>query len=81
MIINNVVTDSQKESTVNEVDEDSDADDVMLDLQKRENKENISEEHEENDVNKLANIINQIDLHTDNSGNGSPTKKIELYPH
>ena len=32
------MTDSQKESKVNEIDEDSDADDVMLDLQKRDNK-------------------------------------------
>ena len=70
--------DLQKESKVNEVDEDSDTDDVILDLQKTENKENISEEHELNDVNELANMINQIDLHTDN---GNPTKKIGLYPH
>ena len=33
--------DSRKESKVNEVDEESDADHVMLDLQKRENKENM----------------------------------------
>ena len=59
--------DSQKESNINEVDEDSDADDVMLDLQKRKNRENISEEHEENDVNELPIMINQIDLHTDHS--------------
>ena len=74
--------DSQKESKVNEYVEDGDADDVMLDLQKRENKENISsEEHEENDGNELANMINQIDLHTNNSDNGNPRKKITLYPH
>ena len=63
--------DLQNESKVNEVDEDSDTDDVILDLQKTENKENISE-HEVNDVNELANTINQIDLHTDNA---NPTKK------
>ena len=57
--------DSQKESKVNEADEDSDADDVMLDLQKSENKENISEKHQENDVAEITNIITQIDLHTD----------------
>ena len=74
------MVDSQKESKVNEVVEDSDADDVMLDLQKRENKENILEEHEKNDVNKLANIINQIDVHTDNSGNGNPTKENRIVP-
>ena len=44
--------DLQNESKVNEVDEDSDTDDVILDLQKTENKENISE-HEVNDVNEL----------------------------
>ena len=74
------MVDSQKESKVNEVVEDSDADDVMLDLQKRENKENILEEHEKNDVNKLANIINQIDVHTDNSDNGNPTKENRIVP-
>ena len=68
--------DLQKESKVNEADEDSDADDVMLDLQKRENKEKISEEHKENDVDELANKINHIDLHIGNSDNDNPTKKI-----
>ena len=68
--------DLQKESKVNEADEDSGADDVMLDLQKRENKEKISEEHKENDVDELANKINQIDLHIGNSDYDNPTKKI-----
>ena len=66
--------DSQKESKVNEADEDSDADDVMLDLQKSENKENISEEHQENDVAEITNMITQIDLHTDNSDDGNLKK-------
>ena len=39
----------------------------MLDLQKRKNRENISEEHEENDINELPIMINQIDLHTNHS--------------
>ena len=67
--------DSRKESKVNEVDEESDADHVMLDLQKRENKENMWEEHEENDVDELASMINQINLHTHNNDNDHPTKK------
>ena len=66
--------DSQKESKVNEADEDSDADDVMLDLQKSKNKENISEEHQENDVAEITNMITQIDLHTDNSDDGNLKK-------
>ena len=66
--------DSQKESKVNEADEDSDADDIMLDLQKSENKENISEEHQENDVAEITNMITQIDLHTDNSDDGNLKK-------
>ena len=73
--------DSQKESKVNEADEDSDADDVMLDLQKSKNKENISEEHQENDVAEITNMITQIDLHTDNSDDGNLKKKSDLYPH
>ena len=73
--------DSQKESKVNEADEDSDADDVMLDLQKSKNKENISEKHQENDVAEITNIITQIDLHTDNSDDGDLQKKSDLYPH
>ena len=73
--------DSQKESKVNEADEDSDADDVMLSLQKSENKENISEKHQENDVAEITNIITQIDLHTDNSDDGDLQKKSDLYPH
>ena len=73
--------DSQKESKVNEADEDSDADDVMLDLQKSKNKENISEEHQENDVAEITNMIIQIDLHTDNSDDGNLKKKSDLYPH
>ena len=72
--------DSQKESKVNEADEDSDAD-VMLDLQKSKNKENISEEHQENDVAEITNMITQIDLHTDNSDDGNLKKKSDLYPH
>ena len=72
--------DSQKESKVNEVDKDSNADDVILDLQKRENKQNISEEHEENDLDKFANMITQIDLYTDNSDNDSPAIKIGAVP-
>ena len=66
--------DSQKESKVNEADGDSDADDVMLDLQKSKNKENISEEHQENDVAEITNMITQIDLHTDNSDDGNLKK-------
>ena len=66
--------DSQKESKVNEADEDSDADDIMLDLQKSENKENISEEHQENDVAEITNMITQINLHTDNSDDGNLKK-------
>ena len=73
--------DSQKESKVNEADEDSDADDVMLDLQKSKNKENISEEHQENDVAEITNMITKIDLHTDNSDDGNLKKKSDLYPH
>ena len=68
-----------EESKLNKVDEDSDAN-VRLDLQKRENKENISEEHEEDDFDELAIMINQIDLHTDNSDNDNPTKKIWVVP-
>ena len=73
--------DSQKESKVNEADEDSNADDVMLDLQKSKNKENISEEHQENDVAEITNMITKIDLHTDNSDDGNLKKKSDLYPH
>ena len=72
--------DSQKESKVNEVDEDSDAGGVMLDLHERENKENISGEDEESYVNELANMINQIYLNTHNSDNDNPTKKIRVVP-
>ena len=67
--------DLQKESKINEADEYSDAINVILDFQKGGNKENISEEHEENDVNELANMINQIDLHTDHIDNGNSTKR------
>ena len=52
----------------------------MLDLQKRENKENILEEHEENDVDELVTMINQIDLHTHNNDNDNPTKKTGVLP-
>ena len=69
--------DLQKESKVNEVDEDSDTNDVILDLQDGKQRKYIRTWSKWRQW--TANMINQIDLHTDNA---NPTKKkIGLHPH
>ena len=64
----------------NQANEDSDVDDMMK-LQKEapQSQENLAEP-DENVVDKLADMINQIDLDTDDENNRNPTKLTGVIP-
>ena len=68
-IISDVITNE------NQANEDSDVDDIMMELHKEapQSQENLAEP-DENVVDELADMINQIDLDTDDENNRNPTK-------
>ena len=72
-----------KNEEENQVNEDSDIDDFIADFQKgrkETSQESVLEEKNVNDVDELTEMINQIDLHTDQVTNTNPTKSSGTVP-
>ena len=72
-----------KNEEENQVNEDTDIDDFIADFQKgrkETSQESALEEKNVNDVDELTEMINQIDLHTDQVTNTNPTKSSGTVP-